>query len=256
DSRTSFRQRREAILRLRLTSASAAALLLLAVVAVLASLGRALWRVAAKELGLALDELVAPWRVLARPRLLLRARRRARHTRRMPTRRLRPLQATTGAVARVRPDRRLQAPAARRAARTPRELAARGRAAVARQRRLLLAAIPLGPLALSGGALLPSDATFVDLWHAANSTWINSGDGFSGPPDPFLFVLVVLSALTGGPLGVPVQITIALVLVLAMPLAALTGWLAAGAATRSLMLRAWAGLVWALGPALLLGIGA
>src|SRR5699024_9172703 len=64
DSRTSFRQRREAILRLRLTSASAAARPLLAVVAVLASLGRALWRVAAKELGLALDELVAPWRVL------------------------------------------------------------------------------------------------------------------------------------------------------------------------------------------------
>ncbi|HLR28732.1 MAG TPA: glycosyltransferase, partial [Ruania sp.] len=270
DSRTSFRQRREAILRLRLTSASAAALPLLAVVAVLASLGRALWRVAAKELGLALDELVAPWRVLARPRLLLRARRRARHTRRMPTRRLRPLQATTGEVARVRRDRRLQAAAARRAARTPSELEMRERAAVARKRRILLAAILLGTLALSaltiapvafsgsliGGALLPSDATFVDLWHAANSTWINSGDGFSGPPDPFLFVLVVLSALTGGPLGVPVQITIALVLVLAMPLAALTGWLAAGAATRSLMLRAWAGLVWALGPALLLGIGA
>ncbi|WP_257210690.1 hypothetical protein [Actinomyces ruminis] len=42
---------------------------------------------------------------------------------------------------------------------------------------------------------------------------------------------------------------------LAIPLAALGAWYAAGAVTRRNPLRAWAALVWALAPALLLAIG-
>src|SRR5690625_6422395 len=53
-----------------------------------------------------------------------------------------------------------------------------------------------------------------------------------------------------------VGVTVAILLAAAMPLAALTGWFAAGAATRSVLLRAWVSLAWALGPALLIGIGA
>src|SRR5690625_1467854 len=53
-----------------------------------------------------------------------------------------------------------------------------------------------------------------------------------------------------------VGVTVTILLAAAMPLAALTGWFAAGAATRSVLLRAWASLAWALGPALLIGIGA
>src|SRR5699024_322915 len=40
-----------------------------------------------------------------------------------------------------------------------------------------------------------------------------------------------------------------------VPLAGVGAWFAAGAATRSVLLRAWAAFVWALTPALLLGVG-
>ena len=270
DTRRSFRARREAVLHLRLTSASALAAGVLALLALLAGPVRALWRVSANELGLAVAEIVAPLVVLTHPRAIARGRSRARRTRRLPGRRLRPLQASWGEVARLRRDRRMQAAAARRAARTPSELEIAERAAVARRRRITLAAVFLVTVALSlvtvaptafsggliGGALLPSDAGFGELWRAATSSWIASGDGYAGPPDPFLLVLTAVSGLTGGPLGVPVQVSVAILLVLAMPLAALTGWFAAGAATRSVLLRAWAALAWALGPALLIGIGA
>ena len=270
DTRRSFRARREAVLHLRLVSARAVAVPLLAVLAILAGPARALWRVSANELGLAVAEVIAPLAVLTHPRAIARARNRARRTRRLPQRRLRPLQATWSEGARLRRDRRMQAAAARRAARTPSELEIAERAAVARRRRITLAAVCAVSVALSlvtvaptafsggliGGALLPSDATFTDLWRAATSSWIASGDGYAGPPDPFLLVLTGVSGLTGGPLGVPVQLSVALLLVLAMPLAALTAWFAAGAATRSVLLRAWAALAWALGPALLIGIGA
>src|SRR5690625_3079006 len=270
DTRRSFRARREAVLHLRLTSARALAVPFLALLALLAAPVRALWRVSAKELGLAVAELVAPLVVLSHPRAIGRARSRARRTRRLPQRRLRPLQATWGQVARLRRDRRMQAAAARRAARTPSELEIAERAAVARRRRITLGAVLLVAIVLSlltvvptafsgdliGGALLPVDASFTELWRAATSSWITAGDGYAGPPDPFLLVLTALSGLTGGPLGVPVGVTVTILLAAAMPLAALTGWFAAGAATRSVLLRAWASLAWALGPALLIGIGA
>ncbi|WP_147917990.1 glycosyltransferase [Ruania zhangjianzhongii] len=270
DTRRSFRARREAVLHLRLASARALAVPLLAVLAVLAGPARALWRVSANELGLAVAEVIAPLVVLSHPRAIARARRRARRTRRLPQRRLRSLQAPWSEVARLRRDRRMQAAAARRAARTPSELEIAERAAVARRRRITLAAVCLVAVALSlvtvaptafsgaltGGALLPSDDTFAELWRAATSSWIASGDGYAGPPDPFLLVLTGISGLTGGPLGVPVQLTVAILLVLAIPLAALTAWFAAGAVTRSVLLRAWAALAWALGPTLLIGLGA
>lgn len=270
DTRRSFRARREAVLHLRLTSARALAVPFLALLALLAAPVRALWRVTAKELGLAVAELVAPLVVLSHPRAIARARGRAKRTRRLPRRRLRPLQATWRQVARLRRDRRMQAAAARRAARTPSELEMAERATVARRRRIILGAVLLISTALSllavvptaftgvltGGALLPVDDTFAELWRAATSSWVTAGDGYAGPTDPFLLVLTALSALTGGPLGVPVSVTVSLLLALAMPLAALTGWFAAGAATRSVLLRAWAALAWALGPALLIGLGA
>ena len=270
DTRRSFRARREAVLHLRLTSARAVVVPFLALLALLTAPVRALWRVSTKELGLAVAELVAPLVVLSHPRAIARSRNRARRTRQLPRRRLRPLQASWGEVARLRRDRRMQAAAARRAARTPSELEMAERAAVARRRRLTLGAVLLVAAVLSvltvvptafsgdliGGALLPVDASFAELWRAATSSWITAGDGYAGPPDPFLLVLTALSGLTAGPLGVPVGVTVSLLLSVAMPLAALTAWFAAGAATRSVLLRAWASLAWALGPALLLGLGA
>ncbi len=270
DPRRSFRARRVAALHLRLSSAPPILVPLLAIVAVLAGLVRALWRVSTKELTLTVHELVAPLVVLARPAAIARARRRARRSRRLPRRRLRPLQASWRDVWRLRRDRRLLRSAARRAARTPSELEMAERAAVARRRRLTLgfvllvsgalAAVTVVPATLAGplvgGALLPADADLAGTWQAATSAWIASGDGQSGPPDPLLMVLTVVSLLTGGAWGVPLHTGVSIVLALAIPLAALAAWFAAGAASRSVLIRAWVALTWALGPALLLGIGA
>ncbi|MBK5250748.1 MAG: glycosyltransferase, partial [Actinomycetales bacterium] len=269
DPRRTFRARREAILHARMTQVPALAVPLIAIAAILSSPIRALWRVATKEIGLAAEEFWAPLGALVRTGAVLRARRRAAATRTMSNRRLRPLQASWRDVYRVRRDLRLQVAAERRAARAPSELEMAERAAVATRRRLTLGAILLvvsvlslltiAPAAfsgaLTGGALLPVDSTFGGIWRAALSPWVATGDGAAGPPDPFLGVLGLLSLLTGGSVGAGMQVTIALLLVLAMPLAALTGWFAAGAATRSMMLRAWAAFIWALGPALLLGLG-
>ncbi|UFU07558.1 glycosyltransferase [Ruania halotolerans] len=270
DPRRSFLARRKAALHLRIADAPMLLVPVLAIAAVLTGVVRALWRVSTKELTLTGAEIIAPLAVLARPGALLRARRRARRTRRLPVRRLHPLQASWRDVWRHRRDRRMQVAAARRAARAPSELEIAERAALARRRRIaaacvlvlaaVLAAVSVVPSlssgALIGGALVPADVDFRGVWHAATSAWIATGDGFSGPADPLLLVLSVFSLLTGGAWGVTLQVTIAVLLALAIPAAALGAWFAAGAATRSVMLRAWAALTWALGPALLLGLGA
>lgn len=230
---------------------------------------RALWRVASNELALAAEELRAAAVALVRPVAVMRARRRASRTREVSTRRLAPLQATWGQLWQARRNRRLQAAAEQRAARAPSELEMTERAAVARRRRLTFGAIALvtaavalvtlapvvvaGPLI--GGALLPVDVDFVDLWRSALGAWLTTGDGYAGPPDAFLAVLGVISALTGGWAGTPPGVSVALVLLLAMPLAATFAWFAAGAASRSVLVRAWAAGVWAFGPPLLLGLG-
>lgn len=269
DPRRSYRARREARLHSWLTHARLPLVPLVAVLALVLALPRALWRVATNELALAGDEIIAPLAALGRFPAVARARRRARRTRKVPTRRLAPLRVSWGQVWRQRRHRRMQAVAERRAARAPSELEMAERAAVATKRRFTLASVltvaaalsllMLAPVAfsgaLTGGALLPVDGTFAQVWQAALGPWIASGDGYVGPPDPFLLLLGALSAITGGPLGTPVQVSVAVLLVLAIPLAAAGAWFAAGAATRSVLVRAWAAGVWAFGPALLIGLG-
>ncbi|CAM3802179.1 glycosyltransferase [Occultella aeris] len=268
EPRRSFRARRRAILHVRLTQVPAVLMPLVAIAAIVAAPVRAIWRVATKELELAGEEFIALG-VLGHPRAISAARRRGGATRKLPYRRLRPLQASWWEVWRLRRDRRRQAVAERRAARAPSELEMAERAAVALRRRLTLGTVlvvvvalsllTMAPVAfsgaLTGGALLPVDGTFAQVWDAALASWIGTGDGHPGPPDPFLGLLGLLSLVTGGPLGTPMRISIAALLVAAMPLAALGGWFAAGTASRSVLLRAWAALAWALGPPLLLALG-
>lgn len=265
DVRRSFRGRRAALLHARLVDASAWTLLVLVVAVPLAALLRALARIVTKEPRLAGDEIVAAAGVLVRPGALRRARRRARRTRQLSPRRLRPLRASWRQVWRVGHDRRLNAAALRRARREPSELEKVELAALARRRRsvgtttllllLAAAAVAFGPLLvagpLTGGALLPASADLGGVWHAATSGWIESADGHPGPPDPFLGVLAVLSL----PTGASAQVAVATLVLGSIPLAGLGAWFAAGAATRSLGLRAWAAAVWAFAPALLLGAG-
>lgn len=268
DPQHSFRARRTSILHARLVEAPPALLPVIALAALFAGPARAVGRLASKELRLVGDELLAPLAALAGVGAVRRARLQARRTRSVSPRRLRPLAAGWGDIARVRRDRRLQAAAQRRTVRAPSELEMRERASLGTRRRLVLAAVALvavvvaavtlAPIAfagpLLGGALLPADVDFGELWRAATSPWLAGGDGWAVPADPFLSVLGVLSLLTGGPLGTPVWVTTSIVVAVAIPAAALTAWFAAGSATRSLALRAWAALTWALAPPLVLSL--
>jgi len=268
DARRSFLPRRRAQLYNALVASPAALVPLLTLgIALLAPL-RALWRVATKEIGLAGGEIAAVLAVLAQPGAIWRARRRTGVARRIPARALVPLQATGTEIRRAKRDVRRTAAAARHAAQAPSEIEIAERAVLARRRRtaatltaLVLTALGLvafaplvlaGPLA--GGALLPADATLGELWHAARSGWVAACDGLPGPADPLLQALVVPMLLLA-PFGASTNVLVTSLLVLALPLAGAGAWFASGAATRSVWLRAWAAVVWALAPSLLLATG-
>ena len=269
DPRRSFAARRRAVTHLRLSTAALPLLPVVAVLAVVSAVVRALVQVAAKQPGLAVDELRGPFGALARPGAVLAARRRARRTRRLPRRALRPLQATWRDVWRQTRDRQLARREARRVVRAPSELELRELAALATRRRgtlgvialvlVAVSAVAFGPLVaavgrggrLVGGVLVPLAASLGDLVAAATSSWVSGGLGAAGPADPLLGALVVPGALAGG----RPDLGVALVLLGSVLLAGLGAWAAAGAVTRSVTLRAWAAVVWAGAPALLLAVG-
>ncbi len=267
DRRRSVQARREAYLYSQLVGVP---LLLVPVVALLAvgsGVVRALGRFATKEPHLVLAELAAPWAVLLRPGRLIASRRNAARTRRLPRRTLRPLQVTWRDVFAQARDRRLTAAEQRRTRRAPSELELREMAVLRTRRRAGLAVVVLisgaltvwlfGPLIasvasgdrLTGGTLELGDAGLGALWAAVTSGWVPGGLGAPGPPEPLLTVLVPLTALTG-----TVGHAAALVLLGSLVLAAIGAWYAAGAATRSVTLRAWAALVWTAAPPLLVGL--
>ncbi|QGH68838.1 glycosyltransferase family 2 protein [Pseudactinotalea sp. HY158] len=253
DGRRSVRRRREAILHARLTGASAPGMLLWFAIMVVMAPVRVLWRVATNEVGLATGELTAALAVALRPRAIWRARRRARSSRTVPRRTLRGLYAARREVVREHRDRILTRMTERRRAHAPSELEMRERAALSRRRRLVLAVVVLGAAAagvLAGVEPVAGvDGSAGELLRSAFSPWIAAGDGHPGPPDPFWAVLALLVVVTGGPLGVPSATGLGVVVAASLPLAAISAWFAAGAATRSLAVRAWAAIVWALGPA-------
>ena len=248
--------RRDQTLR-RLVEAPAPLLPLTVIAVLVGALGRLAARCAATQPRRALTELAAVVAVLARPAPLWRARRAAARTRVLPRRALRPLLAPVREVAWWHRDRwqrhrlaRTGPPPVvdpRRAGgwRTPALLvAALAAAAVVAQHHLL------GPGPVSGGALAAAPASLFDLWTAARSSWVPAGLGAPGPAHPFLTTLAALSL----PLGSP-ALAVTVLLVLAVPLAGLAAWVAAGAATGSRCLRGYAAVSWAAGPPLLLAVG-
>lgn len=270
DPRRSFDARRRALVHSRLVSAP---VLLVPVVAILALVGavvRSLWQLAAKQPGLAVDELRSALVAVARPAGVVRARARATRTRRVPRRALRPLQAGLRDVWSQSRDRRLARAEVRRVVQAPSELELRELAALATKRRTTLAvlvgglaivtAVALGSLVapvvggaqLVGDALVPTTARLGELWSAATSGWVAGGLGTPGPADALLTVLVGPTAATGGSSSAAVG----LLLLGSILLAGVGAWAAAGAVTRSVGVRAWAAVAWAAAPALLLGLGA
>ena len=266
DAGRSARAQREAFLHSQLAGVPAPLVPVVALLAVGSGVLRAVARAASKDLRLVLGELLVPWEVLGRPGLVRSARRRAKATRLLPRRALRPLQAGVGEVVRQVRERRLSAAEHRRTRYAPSELELAELASLRRRRRAALGLVLLGAIALTaavagplisrvvGGARLAGpmpfgEADLGELWRAATSWWASGGFGTPSPPEPLLAVLAPLTALVGS-----VGTAAALLLLCAPVLAAAGAWFASGAATRSVLVRAWAALVWAAAPALLVGL--
>ncbi|MCL2464995.1 MAG: glycosyltransferase, partial [Micrococcales bacterium] len=269
DPRRSAARRRRSAVHGRLVATPLPLLAFVAIGAVLAAALRAVWELAYGQPDAAAAQVRGAFGALARPRAVWRARRRAWATRRLPRRTLWPLQASWREVWTAWHDRRLARREVRRVQRAPSELEIHELAAAARRRRATLGALAvvlavasaigfgplLGPAAgdgshLVGGALADASSSLGDLWTAATSGWVWDGLGSRGPADPLLMVLWVLAAACGGQLAAAVN----LLMLGAVLLAGLGAWAAAGAATRSAGVRAWAGVVWAAAPPLLLAV--
>lgn len=235
---------------------------------VILGLMRFVWRLASKAPALARDELGAALAVAGRGRRIKAARRRlAQHTK-VPASALGRLYATAAEIRGVRRDRSRQERERRARAAAPSELELRELAALARSRRRTLSAVMVLVLALStyglsrllltrsitGGALPLFSGGWRQMWDSAWSTWIATADGYPGGVTPLLGILAIPAAL-GRLVGLETSALISALVLLAVPLAALGAWFAAGTMTRKVVLRAWAALVWALSPSLLLALG-
>ena len=235
---------------------------------VILGLMRFVWRLASKAPALAGDELGAALAVAGRGRRIRAARRRlAQHTK-VPASALGRLYATAAEIRGVRRDRTRQERERRARAAAPSELELRELAALARSRRRTLGAVMVLVLALStyglsrllltrsitGGALPLFSGGWRQMWDSAWSTWIATADGYPGGVTPLLGILALPAAL-GRLVGLETSALISALVLLAVPLAALGAWFAAGTMTRKVVLRAWAALVWALSPSLLLALG-
>ncbi|WP_103063626.1 glycosyltransferase [Actinomyces qiguomingii] len=235
---------------------------------VLLGLARASWRLLTKTPALARDEMAAALAVARAGATIRRGRKRLAEHQTVRRSVLAELYISAADIRAARRDRRRQERerAAREAARS--ELELRELAVLTRRRRVTLAGIllvvgALGAVGLSqvlvaravtGGALPGLGADWRELWDAAWSTWAASGDGYPAALNPLLAALVP-PLVVGSWLGIDGDALVHIMLVLALPLAALGAWYAAGTVTRNNLLRAWAAGVWALAPALLLGVG-
>ncbi|MDR2453074.1 MAG: glycosyltransferase family 2 protein, partial [Bifidobacteriaceae bacterium] len=261
----SFRARRRAWVFTLLADCSFAALLPLAGLAAALGLARFAWRIASKQFRLAVDELAAPLSVFARPDALARARYVSSRTRRAPRRSLRPLLISPGEARAARRDRRVSQAELRRQALSPTEIEAAELKVLASQRRRAASGVGLvaaavieaalyrlvGPGAAVGGALGLQDLSVIDLLRRAAGGWQQTGLGEAGPGDPFAAVLALatLGAFGNGALAIKG------ILIGAPVLAVVGAWFAAGAASRSVWIRAWVALAWLAAPSLWTAVG-
>ncbi|MET4058999.1 GT2 family glycosyltransferase [Arthrobacter sp. UYP6] len=109
----------------------------------------------------------------------------------------------------------------------------------------------IGASALAGGALLPLSGSLGEIWSNASSWWIELGSGYPGHGDAFDYVLWLLGAAGLGNTNTAV-VTLMLI---AMPLAGLSAWFAAGSMTSHRGLRFWAAVFWGGAPVLQVALG-
>ena len=247
---------------------------------VVGGLLRALAYLAGKRLRESADEVLALVTVLGRPVRIVRARRDRRRTRRVPSRAALPLLAprsagvrhlveTAGLIIgsdggrrggphRIAADARgTSAPATGPVSEEDEDLPSWGAGLLRRTvlhpsvgvvaalvvLALLASRDLLGDGRLLGGALLPAPDDAGDLWQAYVSAWHPVGVGSDTTAPPYLAVLAGLAAvLLGGGHAVD------LVLLGCVPLAGLTAYVAARPLVRSVALRVWAAVTYAVLP--------
>lgn len=115
---------------------------------------------------------------------------------------------------------------------------------------VLVLAPLIGAGGLTGGALLPLDASVARLW--ADVTWgVRDGVGaVEGPADAFALLVAALGSLTPWSPSVAVIV----LLLAAGPLSAVTGWAFVRSLTTSRWMPTAAAAVWAFAPTLLLAV--
>ncbi|MDO5495023.1 MAG: glycosyltransferase family 2 protein, partial [bacterium] len=224
---------------------------------------RAIGRFAMKDMGRARAELSSGFAVLSRPDLWMAGRRRIRGTQVVSASRLADLEVSAREIRRKKRELRRMAAESREIHEAPSELELAERAALAARRRstgIILTTLLVGVAAiglsrllgigqLSGGALLGSNARFGEVFELVTSGWIPAGHGSPGPADPLYFAALV-PMVTGISLGAAATA----LLLLAVPVAGVGAWFAAGTLTRSIGLRVWATVLWALAPSLLFAV--
>lgn len=103
---------------------------------------------------------------------------------------------------------------------------------------------------IRGAAWAEAPQSWWTLWHQAWSAWVPGGDGFAGAPDAMVPVVALVTA-PFALLGVAPSTVMTGILLLAVPLAFATGWLAARVVSQSRARACAAALLWAFAPALL-----
>lgn len=259
---------RKSQVHLRLTHASPWKVPLHALGALLGSIVRLVLSILVKEPGHGITQLGATVAALGRPGAIWRSRRNAARTRRVPRSMVKGLQTprrevwahrrslveAIGADEFQETDSLAPEPSGDAgddfAALATNERGWIGTGAVAAAFVALAASIVglsglLGAGTVTGGGLLPLSAVG-DIWRSASTWWIGLGAGFPGHGDPFAYILWLVSLLGGGNSST----AIVWLLLLAMPLAGLGAWFAAGAMTTLRRYRFIAALIWAGAPAL------
>lgn len=102
----------------------------------------------------------------------------------------------------------------------------------------------IGSSSLTGGAISSLSDTVQQLWSHVGYGWREIGGGFSGAADPFSYLLAALGTIT---FWSP-SVSIVLVYLLALPLAALGAWFAARQLSTRPSLPALAAFLWAIAP--------
>lgn len=108
----------------------------------------------------------------------------------------------------------------------------------------------LGATTIEGGALLPLSTDLAAMWAQIGYGWRFGGIGLIGPADPFALFAAVLGSLTWW----QPSLIIVILWYLAIPLAGVGAWLLAARLTERASLRAFVGLAYGIGPALLLAL--